>query len=483
MRQLLAPIEITASAGYAGYPVQPGFSQLGALSAMAAFPWVRACIRARCDDVGGLPIVVVQGPDGVEQVPGHPFLRLLKRPSPGVTRTLLLRQLEADLSLTGNAYLWLRSVGINEWELHRLHPEQMRAEVRGGVIVRWIYGGEVRLSPLEVQHIHDVSWSDGLSALYGESAIRTLKDGLLTVQKSRAFAAAQAGKGRPDVIITYPSAQTVGPRALKEVVEQYLAAMASGVGVLALSGGPTVSSTSWTAKDVDFSGLDTAVRDETLSVLRVPPTRAGIPQANFAVAKAEMRDYWGSLVVSDLALIAEALTVIAQQVGGSASDEVRFDTSAVEALQTSYDQRQARAGFWVTVMGADPRAAASYEGFRDAPVGVPPSSRESSRPKPEVDDQPSRQSAALSAWYTAAVGRVATGEADDNQEQWRLAGALELAGDPDPVGSALAIAPVLLEAARQAAESGEPLTAGRAAQITRAALRIPQAPAAIPTAK
>lgn len=453
LRQLLAPIETPITAGY-GVPAEPPFPPRLAMSALAAFPWVRACVRAKCDDVGGLRLVVTQGADGTDQVADHPVLRLLRRPSPGVTRTRLLRQIVLDLALAGNAYLWLRSTGPDEWELHRLHPEQVRADVRRGVLVGWVYGGERRLSVAEVFHVADVSWNDDLSALYGESPIRTLKDGLTTVRKTREFAARQAGKGRPDAVITYPAGAQLGPKGLREVVTEWTTAMIGGQGVFALAGGGTVTPMGWTAKDVDFGDLDTRVRDETLAVLRVPPTRAGIPQANYAVAKAELRDYWGSLVVAELQLIAEALTEIAHVVGGTMADEVRFDVSSVEALQTSYDQRQARAGFWVTVMGASPRDAARYEGFRDAPVGDQPGGQNATRPAREVDDQPNRQAQqaehAIAAWLAAAAERLQGGEPSIEAEAWRLTGLLELAGLEHAEQVAWRVAPVVCEAARLA---------------------------------
>ena len=132
LRQLLAPIDVpfSTSDGVTSTP-SPGYRQLTAMSSLAAFPWVRACVRAKVDDVGGLPLVAARG---AEEIPDHPFLNLIRRPSPGVTGTELRRQLEADLVLTGNWYLWLLATP-DGWELHRLHPEWMRANVRDGRVV------------------------------------------------------------------------------------------------------------------------------------------------------------------------------------------------------------------------------------------------------------------------------------------------------------------------------------------------------------
>jgi phage portal protein BeeE len=432
VRQLLAPIDIPVWSGGGGSMVQPQYPALRSMSALAAFAWVRACTRAKVDDVGGLPLIAVRGRGQTEQIDDHPFLRLMRRPSPGVTETVLRRQVEADLVLTGNAFLWLRMT-LDGPELHRLHPSHMSATVTRGVITGWVYAGDRKLSVREVYHVRDVSWSDDLTALYGESAIRTLHDGLTGVRASRKHVATQANRGRPDIIISVDTA-AAGQQGVDKIGEGYEENARAGKRAFVVSKGVSATPVTWSPADLQYTELDAKVRDETLAVLRVPPTRAGIPQANYAVAKAELRDYWSSLVVSDLKLLEDAYTAIAHDVGGSLDITIRHDVSGVEALQTSYDQRQARAGFWVTVMGATPAAAAAYEGFRDAPVGTVAGGQNASRPAREVDDQPNRQAAQLermlAAWLALAAERLQGGGADETVESYRLAGVLEMGGVP-----------------------------------------------------
>lgn len=439
VRQVLAPTEVSVWSGGAGSAVRPQYPALRSMAALAGFAWVRACVRAKVDDTGGLPLVATRGRGQTEQLADHPFLALMRDPSPGITETVFRRQLEADLVLTGNAYLWLLSTA-DGWELHRLHPSHVSAELdKRGRIVRWRVQGERLIPASQVWHVRDVSWSDDLTALYGESPIRTLHEGLVGVRAARRHAAKQADRGRPDVILSLDSPG--GDKAPREIGEGYEANAAAGKRAFVVSKGVTVQPVTWSPADLQFTELDTRLRDETLAVLRVPPTRAGIPQANYAVAKAELRDYWGSLVVSDLRLLEDAYTGIAHVVGGSLDVVIRHDVSAVEALQTSYDQRQARAGFWVTVMGATPAAAAAYEGFRDAPVGDVAGGQRAERPAREVDDQPNRQAVverALAAWLRLAAERLQDTEPEPEAEAFRLAGVLELGGLPS--GEALEVA-------------------------------------------
>lgn len=445
VRQAFSPVTIPYSMAGTGQ-IRQAFNARTAMSSLARHPWVRACTRARCDDIGGLGLVVT---DHGKLVLDHPFHRLIRNPSPGVTQTVFTRQLEADLLLAGNCYLWLLPVG-DWWELHRLHPNHVTAIVDRGRQIGWDYCGRT-LSMLEVFHVHDVSWQDDPTGMFGESAIRTLKDGLEAVAAARKHATKQADRGRPDVILSFPDNAGVGDLAATTVKDAYIESVEKDEPAFAVGGGVTVTPTTWNPKDVEFPGLAVSVRDETLAVLRVPPTRAGIPQANFAVAKAELRDYWSGLLSSDLKMFAEVFTEIAHIVGGSMSATVHHDTSAVEALQTSYDQRQARAGFWVTVMGATPAEAADYEGFRGAPVGEVAGGQDASRPAKEVDDQPNRQAAmverAIGAYLAQAAERLQGGGGDRAAETWRLAGVLELARVEDAYELAAEVTAIVCEVA------------------------------------
>lgn len=450
LRQLLAPIGLSVWGGGGGWPVAPQYPPLRSMAALVGSAWVRACVRAKTDDIGGLPLVAVRGRGQTEQLDDHPFLAVMRRPSPGVTETMLRRQWVADFVLTGNMYAWLRRTQFG-WEVHRLHPAHCEGIVRDGVVVGWQVGDR-RLSVREVYHTHDVCWTDDLTAMYGESAIRTLHDGLTGVRASRRHVTTAADRGRPDVILTLEGTSP-GDKAVSAVGEAYEENARQGRRAFVVSKGVQVQQVAWSPKDMEYGELDTRVRDETLAVMRVPPTRAGVPQANYAVAKAELRDYWSSLVSAELKLFGDLYTAMAHEIGGELDVQIMHDTSAVEALQTSYDQRQARAGFWVQVMGATPAAAAAYEGFRDAPVGTVAGTQPASRPAKEVDDQPNRQALVertLTAWLRQAATRLEGGGAEVNEESLRLLSVLELGGaGPEAVEMAREVAEIVCAVANE----------------------------------
>ncbi len=456
VRQLLSPADVAVWGGGGAIMQRPRYDLRTAMSSLAAFPWVRAAVRARCDDVGGLPIRARRvGSDTWEE--RDPFLELLKRPSPGVTQTVFVRQLEAYLSTCGNAYIWLYQ-GPAGYELHALHPSHVSADITDGRLSSWRYG-TMKLSPLEVFHIRDISWSDDLSAIFGASAIQTLHDGLEASQASRRHAASTAKKGRPDVVLTVDG-QGAG-NAPRDVGEAYEANALAGRRAFVVNRGVDVKPVTWAPRDLEMSELDTRVRDETLATLRTAPSKVGVQAANYAAQKNESQEYWQALVVSDLKLISEAFTAIAHVVGSDLSTEIVFDVSGVVALQTSYDQRQARVGFWIQVCGADPKEAAEYEGFRGAPVGeVAPAQAPKATPKGAEQEDPDLARQALversiSLWLRQAAERLSLSEPDARAEGQRLAGVLQALGVQGADAVAFEVASVVCEAARLAGPEGD----------------------------
>src|SRR5687768_11937322 len=94
-----------------GMAVHPGYPALQSMSTMARFPWVWTCVRAIAGDLAGLPLVAAR----LERLPNgksrrvlvdDPALSLLATPGGGMTGYLLRKQLYADWSLTGNAFVW-----------------------------------------------------------------------------------------------------------------------------------------------------------------------------------------------------------------------------------------------------------------------------------------------------------------------------------------------------------------------------------------
>lgn len=387
--------------GTGGQVVHPGYPTMWSMSTMARFPWVWTCVRAVAGDAGGLPLTAIRivgtGP-GATRVPvDDPILAIIRNPSVGVTEYQFRKQLWVDYLLTGNAYIWRPS----PVELIRLHPAHVepRAAGLGGPIVEFrVWDGTKWFSvfPSAMLHIKDVSWSDDVSSLLGESSIRCLHDDLTMELGAKTLAAQQASKGRPEILLSTEG--QMGPDGAKELVGRWEEATKARHGAFATGRGVKATPLGWSPKEFEFAARSEVVRDVVLAVFEVPPARAGLASANFGTDKNQLRVYWDSIRRRTRAFD-DAFSMLAQP-----GVRIEADFQDVEALQVSYTERLQRVAMWVG-LGASPIDAARYEGFDDAPVGDTVADFHSPRPIDRQPEEPNPQSAR--AIQLALVGYLA----------------------------------------------------------------------------
>lgn len=391
----MAPMVVLSSSE--GAPVHPGYPYQFSMSTMASYPWVWTCVRARSGDLAALPICAVRyerQPNGKSRrviVQDEPVLRLLQKPSIGVTGYLLRKQLVADYTLTGNAYLWKASP-VELIRLHPAHVTPIASSLFGGSIIEyrlWDGRGYRTIRAEDIIHIRDISWSEDVSALLGESPIRCLHDDLTMDRNAKKLAANQSAKGRPELLLS--TQEQLGPTGAEEIVGKYEQARNKMHGAFAHGRGIKATPIGWGPREFEYAERSAVVRDTVLAVLEVPPARAGISSSAYGSDKAQLRVYWESLRRQAKAFD-DALTD-----GLVVSDGVSLehDFTDVEALQVSYTERLERVKTMVG-LGASPRDAAEYEGFDEMPVPEEAIAPQFTRPidrqpeEPGEDREPSR---------------------------------------------------------------------------------------------
>ncbi len=345
----------------------PGMSAINSMSALAAFPWVQASVSAVADDLSMLPIKVTKGRGkDAEPIEDHPVLDLLDQPTSRMSGILMRRQLVTDLVLVGDAYLLVGMSGTEPAALIRLHPERVTVVPsadgqpaayeydEGGKVVR--YGWD------QVLHIRQVSWEDGPKGLYGNGAIRALANDLTTEKKAAELAANSADHGQPTGIFS-PSAEgdTWSQQQIAVMRDAFDRKMSKQGAALFLGSGVSYQPLSWSPRDMEYQATRELVRQSVMASIGVPPTRIGLPSANYATAREQAKRYFESLK-SKAALVDSALTRLARMFSDSADVHVSHDFSGVEALQESRDARVNRVQSW-WLMGIPLSEAAALEGF------------------------------------------------------------------------------------------------------------------------
>ena len=362
--------ELTASTG-ATHIVGPDYPVANSMSAMAAFPWVRACVLAIVDDLSGLPLVAIETqPNGTrKQNPSNPVLDMLRRPSSRMTGRRLRRQSLMDFVLTGNAFFYLPDpLGVSRGlsPIVRLHPRLVQPHVDGmGLPVSYEYNGRDTYGIDEVLHVADVSWSDRPNMLLGESAIRSLHEDLTSHKAAKKHAAKSAQRGRPEFLVspmaTSAGVGSFGKNGTTAIAEAFEESLLQGKGVIAINKPLDVTPLQLTARDMEFAEQYEQTVYAILAVFGVPPVRVGLPGANYGTAKTQMRAYWETLQ-HKAALFDDELS----RLTGDSRVRIEHDFSGVDALQVARTERLERVSLWAA-MGFDPEEAARHEGFTNPP--------------------------------------------------------------------------------------------------------------------
>ena len=347
-------------------PARPDYSALNSMSALAAFPWVRACVDAIASDLTKLPIRAIRGRGAnAEPLDGHPAIDLLEQPSSRVSGILLRRQLVSDLVLTGDAFLLIAG-SPEPRALIRLHPERVRIiPSADGQPAGYEYDGGGDLTRYEfdqVLHVRQTSWAASPVNLYGTGAIQALHNDLKTDLAASQLAAESATTGLPTGILS-PSEE--GDRwtknqivQLREGFEKQLKAKS---GTVILGAGVEYQQLSQTLRDMEYQNTRLMAREAVLAAFGVPPTRVGLPNANYATAMAQGRQYAESLQ-GKAALIDSALSRLARMFPDSDDVRIVHDFAEVDALQESRTERVNRVQSWY-FMGLPLADAAALEGF------------------------------------------------------------------------------------------------------------------------
>lgn len=380
LRAVLQPVaveEFPAGMDFAaGGAVSPGYDPENALSAYAAFPWVRACIDAIATDLSQLPRKVVVGEgDEAEEIEDHPVLDLLAAPSNlngdqgGAEQ---FRQRIMDRWLTGNALrMVLGPEGADPTALVRMHPARWSiASNSYGGIAFYVHKETLdEVAASRVLHDRALTWENGPKSLWGTSPIQTLDADLTADHNASKLAAKTSANGAPSGVLSpkMPNGVMPGPGWDKVTRERlrnaYRGSLTDGLGLLISSGEVNYQPIGWTPRDMEFEKQRTLARHAILSVFDVPPTRVGLQSANYATAQMEARNYWQGLKGKAAELDAVD-TALANMFRHPNQGRVRVvtDFSGVEALQESRTERVQRVG-QLKLMGVPLADALRSEGF------------------------------------------------------------------------------------------------------------------------
>lgn len=272
-------------------------------------PWVWACVNAKARSLARLPIHVYEldadgnrarvrsdTPSGVGRLSAAAALdRLLRQPTPPISRQASMRALVVSKLVHGNA-LWSLERHLGQITSARLHPWR-HVEVTEGDdepvehYTVWDRNGSGRrhLLPDDVAHFglgEDPDSAVAPSPIKALSATLALYDAI-----ARQLAGFFGNQARPSGHLEVPAnLSTEGQRAVREAVTKLYTAPEQA-GTVAVTSGKWTSLTA-EPEHTQAVALAKASREEVAAVYGVPPPLVGILDRAIFSNVRELRSYW-----------------------------------------------------------------------------------------------------------------------------------------------------------------------------------------------
>ncbi|MFG1248009.1 phage portal protein [Xanthobacter flavus] len=306
----------------------------------------------------------------------HPFLDLLARPNPRLTRAALFEAIGCHLLVAGNAYVEAVALEGAVRELHLLRPDRVRVVpgpdgwpeafdyTLGAQTVR--IAQDTLVPGADVPPILHLSAFNPLDDHYGFAPLEAAAQALDLHNAASAWNKALIDNAaRPSGALVYGGTGALTEEQFERLKGELEASFQGAVNAgrpLLLEGGLDWRPLSLSPKDMDFEAARNSAAREIALAVGVPPMLLGIPgdntYANYAEAN---RALWRQSVVPLVRRVCDALALwLAPAFGGGLT--LVPDLDQIEALSAERSELWARVGAADFLSDAEKRAAVGYPG-------------------------------------------------------------------------------------------------------------------------
>jgi HK97 family phage portal protein len=313
-----------------------------------ASSWVYACVNAITSECSVVPWIAQTRESSSSEwrtEPDHPLATLIEYPHRYISRGTMITRIIQQLYLGGNALLHIvRGVMDAPLELEPLNPDVCRpipdeVDYLAGYSYRprGSTRGEIRIPARDIIHFQ---FPDPANPLWGMSPLRAL--GKILDAESDAVSwwrNSMLNRCTKDGLLSFKRRLTKAQ--WREIWEQYQSqhgGSQNARGVMILGDDATFTPYSWSPAEFDFLNSRKFMRDEIISVMKVPPPIIGIlTEATYANIKEARRIMWLDVNIPLLDLICEEFNrVLVPQFGDRTTLRLTYDLSNVDALQRDY---------------------------------------------------------------------------------------------------------------------------------------------------
>ena len=314
---------------------------------------VYAAIKLRQEAIASVPCYVYkQTAEGLEQVdPSHPLQRLLLRVNNWWTRGDLWRATETYLGLWGSAYWALSREGSEITEIWPLRPDKMKILPDAKDYIKgFVYGSgtdKVAFAPDEIIWFRYFNPLDEYSGLSPIAPVRLSVDMGMDALKGNRFAL--ANDASPGMIISVADTPTDDEvMSFYDRWEYRFRGPEKSRRPAILAEGMTASNLGFSPKDMmALESMRWSVED-VARVYNVPmPMLHDLSRATYANIMTARHSFWEDCIIPQLHFYEEELTEMLVPLYQEEGLVVRFDTSAVPALQEDEDGKAARRNIYL----------------------------------------------------------------------------------------------------------------------------------------
>lgn len=401
------PAAFIAGSDFSGYPTV-GYPPRAAKETMSEIGMLYAAESALVSDLSTLPWkLTTRRPDGtVEAVDDHPFLSLLRDPSPRTPGIFLEQALWLDLFLTGKCTALVTWSGAQPIGLVHLPSDRTETIASpAGELDGVRYDSRTLYDWTTVLFCRMPSWRSEPEGVNGQGHIEALQATMATMWAAQEGLKKANNAGRPSWLLSPdksddPAMGMIQEAALKKVREDVATLFKENHGGTAVMGRP-MQATRLDYSPEELNQIETIkeATKEILAVTGVVPVRLGSDATNYATAQEQRIGYWGDTLRGYADLLSSSLELAARRLYGDPTIQIRKDFSGVPVLQAQQLVRLQKVSQHI-LNGMEPAAAYRLEGMEEAAAAL----EASAAPAPEATAQLAEGTkGARLLWFPAAT--------------------------------------------------------------------------------
>lgn len=355
-----------------GYPPRPAKETMGEIGMLYAAE------TALASDLSTLPWkLTIKRPDGsTEAVEDHPFLELMRNPSPRTPGIFLEQALWLDLFLTGKCTALVTWSGAEPIGLVHLPSDRTETIASpAGELDGVRYDGRTQYDWTTLLFCRMPSWRSEPEGVNGQGHIEALQATMATMWAAQEGLKKANNAGRPSWLLSPdnssdPSMGMIADSALKKVREDIATLFKENHGGTAVMGRPLQAQRlDYSPEELNQIETIKEATKEILAVTGVVPVRLGSDATNYATAQEQRIGYWGDTLRGYADLLSSSLELAARRLYADPTIQIRKDFSGVPVLQAQQLVRLQKVSQHI-VNGMDAAGAYRLEGMEEAAAAI-----------------------------------------------------------------------------------------------------------------